>query len=344
MSQTKRTAVEPHKERSLRTPRTDRRDTTGAEVGKEFIVPFHIVQHLTAPLFTVFEGSHSGNGRKERRLVQLIRLQPAKEATAKTLVGDNGIGAHNPCNIERLGRSTKGNAARCGLVAHRSERNVAVAPKRHIAMYFVADDDDTALMAKSGKTPKRGGVPYHSGRVVRVGEDKHTTLVVCHLCQVVKVHLIAFARLAKRIVYHLNAISLRDQAERMVDWRLDDDLLARSEKHVEGHTNTLYDARNKAEPFACGLPTMACGNPFHHRRPILLRLHGIAEERMFETRLQSICNDRRCFKIHVRHPQGGKVGITVAFLQGIVLQGTRTTAFNNLVEIIFHLSVNQAIR
>ena len=62
---------------------------------------------------------------------------------------------------------------------------VLVAVERHVAMYLVADDDDATLVAEVGETAERIHVPNYSGRIVRVGEDEHTALLVCHLREIV---------------------------------------------------------------------------------------------------------------------------------------------------------------
>ena len=59
---------------------------------------------------------------------------------------------------------------------------------------------------------------------------------------------------------------------------LDDDLLVILHKHVDGHTDTFYDARYIGEPLALYLPLMVVINPSDGGGPQFLGHYGVAEE------------------------------------------------------------------
>lgn len=48
-----------------------------------------------------------GYGRHECGFVQLVCREPVEEALTNRFVGNNGIGADQACDVERLGRSSK---------------------------------------------------------------------------------------------------------------------------------------------------------------------------------------------------------------------------------------------
>ena len=178
-----------------------------------------------------------------------------------------------------------------------------VAPERHIAVDLVGDDEDVAVVAEVGQSGQRVFVPHDAGRVVGVREDKHLALVVSHLGQVVEVHRVgAVGVLVERVVDYLAAVSLWRQPERVVDGRLDDDLVARLGEDVHHHADALHDAGYVGEPFALYVPLMVVFQPLLHGGPIVFWLHSVAEERVGHSLAQRVGDEMWCLKVHVGHP------------------------------------------
>ena len=111
-------------------------------------------------------------------------------------------------------------------------------------MDLVRNHDDAPAVAEGGEPFETLAGPCDAGRIVRVRENEHPASVVAYGLEVLKVHFIPVDGLTERIEHDLPAVSLRHEAERMIDWRLDDDLLVLLQKGVYGHSDALDDARN----------------------------------------------------------------------------------------------------
>ena len=141
VGQSEPAAVEPYEERRLRAQGADGGNLPGAESDHLLDVALDVAEHLLPPRLAVAEGRDGGNGGEEVRAFELIDLEPGEELPAQRLVGDDGVGADDPGDVERFGRGAEGDAAASGGLRDRGEGDVAVSPKGHVAVYFVGDDD-----------------------------------------------------------------------------------------------------------------------------------------------------------------------------------------------------------
>ena len=196
-------------------------------------------------------------------------------------------------------------------------------------------------MAEGSQTAKRVPVPHYACRIVGIGKNQETAPVVADSLEIVKIHRIASVRIFnQRIIDHFPVIAFRHKTERMIDRRLDDDLVVRLEESIDYQTYALYDTRDVSKPFAFCLPAVMGQDPLLHRRPVISWLNRIAENRVLKPLAEGLHDERRRLEIHIRNPERDEVRVTVAFPQSIGLQGSGAAPFDNLVKIVSdHFSV-----
>ena len=122
-------------------------------------------------------------------------------------------------------------------------------------------------------------------------------------CEVVEIHGVgSVGVLLERVAHHLAAVALWREAEGVVHGWLNDDLVAGLREDVDHHANAFHDAWDEAEPLKLDVPLVVVVEPLLHGGPIVLRLDGVAEERVVEAMAKRFGDKRRCFEIHVGHP------------------------------------------
>ena len=136
-----------------------------------------------------------------------------------------------------------------------------VSEDSHIAVYLVADNENVPLPAEVGESCEGVAVPAYACRVVRIAQYKHPALVVGYLLKIVEVHHVSTVALSKRVVYHLAPVAFRHEPERMIDRRLDDDLLILLCEDVHSQSYSLDDARDERHPFSPYFPLVMAAYP-----------------------------------------------------------------------------------
>lgn len=193
-------------------------------------------------------------------------------------------------------------------------------------------------MTEIGESHERHFVPHQARRVVGVRQDEQLTLVVCHLCQILEVHLVrAVLMLLQRVKHHLASVALWRKAEGMVDGRLNDDLVAWFGEHVHRHAYAFHDAGYERHPFLVYCPLVLPFQPCCHRGPVGLWYHGVSEHRVLHAFAQSVDDEWRCLEIHVSHPQGQQVVTSKHLFEHAIFHGAGAPSFNRLVKIVLHI-------
>ena len=82
-----------------------------------------------------------GYGRHECGFVQLVCREPVEEALTNRFVVNNGIGADQACDVERLGRSSKRYTVLSRCFGYRGKRVMFGSEERHIGMNFIGNDE-----------------------------------------------------------------------------------------------------------------------------------------------------------------------------------------------------------
>ena len=77
----------------------------------------------------------------------------------------------------------------------------------------------------------------------------------------------------------------------MINWWLDDDFLIRTGEDIHHESDAFYDARDESDPLLLNIPLMVVMHPVDDARQIIGWLHGVAEERMFQSCLEGICDE-----------------------------------------------------
>ena len=193
-------------------------------------------------------------------------------------------------------------------------------------------------MTEIGESHERLLVPHQARRVVGVRQDEQLTLVVCHLCQVLKVHLVrAVLVLLQRVKHHLASVALGRKAEGMVDGRLNDDLVAWFGEHVHRHAYAFHDAGYERQPFLVYRPLVLPFQPCCHRGPVGLWHHGVSEHRVLHAFAQSVDDEWRCLEVHVCHPHGQQVVTSKHLFEHAIFHGAGAPSINRLVKIVLHI-------
>ena len=177
-------------------------------------------------------------------------------------------------------------------------------------------------------------LPDDAARVVRVGEDEQFTAVVDDGFELVEIHLVGTVHLLQRVENHLAAHGARHDAERMIDRRLDNHLVARMREALDREADTLHDAGDVAEPLLLDFPVVFIIDPFDDGPVIRLACEGVAEDRMLATLLQRVDDEVRRSEVHVGNPEGGEVGVSERLLQAVVLHAVGAAPVDDLVKVI----------
>ena len=203
-------------------------------------------------------------------------------------------------------------------------------------MDLIGNDGHMVPVADFGEFLQGLARPDDAGRVVRIREDQQPAgRIPEDRLQVLEVHVIAavFPQ-DQRIVDHLAAVVLRDQPERVIHRRLDDDFVFRTQQGVDDHADSLYDAGDEGEPFFLNFPAMAVAQPADDGFVPGLRHDRIAENRMFQPFFHGIHNERRRLEIHIGYPEGQQICSPEIIGEGFVFDRTGSAAVDNLVKIV----------
>ena len=172
---------------------------------------------------------------------------------------------------------------------------------------------------------------------MRIAENEYLALLIANLLQMTEIHLIiSIFTHFQRIEHHFPAISLWGQTERMINRRLDYNLLVFLGEHIDDHADALDDSWNKTDPLPLDIPLMMVSHPIHDRWQKIFWLYRIAEERMLQTGFDGICDKGGCLKIHISHPERKKILSSPTWQQSLMLEVTTARAVYDLIKIVFH--------
>ena len=147
----------------------------------------------------------------------------------------------------------------------------------HVAMNFVADNDDVVFVTDMCQPSQRFSIPADACRIVRIAEDEQTAFLIHYTCQLLEVHGIASVRqLLERVHHNLFSVTFGCQSEGMINRRLYNHLLVLLEEYVDGHSYSFYDTRYEGKPLATYLPVMMLLDPLDDGYPQFVRHHRIA--------------------------------------------------------------------
>ena len=185
-------AIEPNQERSLRAQRMDEWQVFAAVSFHKQYVFFHIAEHFPSPWFPVAEGCYSGDGCKDCRFIQFVGSKPVEVSLADVGIDDDGPTAHDSCNVERLGRSTEGDADFCGFIRDGGKGNVLMTEKSHVTMNLIADDQHLMAVADIGELYECIFAPHDTRWIVGIAENQHTAFGVLFqdVFQSLEIHVI----------------------------------------------------------------------------------------------------------------------------------------------------------
>ncbi len=212
-------------------------------------------------------------------------------------------------------------------------------------MYLVRDHHDVVFHGDIGQMTQRRSVPRDSDRVVGVGQNQHLAFVVQDAFQIVEIHFVSSARRPfQRIENHLAAVGLRHQTERMIDGRLNYDLVARPSESVDNHADSLYDSRDVAYVVALDVPAVMPSQPVGYAPPISVVFRRISEYGVVQTPLHGVYNEIGGLEIHIGHPHRQQIVATVVVFQSVVLHAMRAAPFSRFVEIVSFHHIFRALR
>ena len=123
----------------------------------------------------------------------------------------------------------------------------------------------------------------------------------------------------------------------MVDWRLDDDLVAFLREALDGKSDTFYDTGDVAEPFPFDVPVVFVVNPVDDALVIFVGIEGVAEDLMVATLAKGVHDKIRSTEIHIGDPKRDQIPIAKPLFQLVVFDAIGSLAVYNFVEVImFH--------
>ncbi len=121
-------AIQPDQEGGLRPHGLDAWKILFTETDDEVDVVLQIGDHVTPPLFAVFEGGERDDRREHGRFTELVHFQPCEEFSTKRVIGHDGVCTDNACDIEGLRGGRERDAVVGGSFRDGGERNVLVVP------------------------------------------------------------------------------------------------------------------------------------------------------------------------------------------------------------------------
>ena len=156
-------------------------------------------------------------------------------------------------------------------------------------MNLVADNEQMVLVAEVGELLKGLLVPGDTTWIMRVAKNEDLALFIANFLQIIEVHLvISILSHLQWVENHLSSVALWGKAEGMINGWLDDDFLIGLGKDIYHESDAFYDARDESDPLLLNIPLMMVANPVDDARQIIVWLHGVAEERMFQSCLEGI--------------------------------------------------------
>ena len=129
----------------------------------------------------------------------------------------------------------------------------------------------------------------------------------------------------------------------MVDGSLYKNPVTRLRQGIYHHANALDHSRHICHPFRLDVLSVMVGNPSAYGRPIFGGFDCIAYDRMLQTVLYGIKNERGSLEIHVCHPLRNQVIASITCLEHLVLKVARPGAVDYLVKIVFHKCFSEII-
>ena len=155
--------------------------------------------------------------------------------------------------------------------------------EHEIAVDLVGDHYAACAACGGGYAPQGRGIPLQSYGVVGVAEYHHARALLFHEAfQLVDIHgVMAGGFIAQqRVGKHLALVALDDLTERMVDRRLDEDLVAFTAEIVDGECDTSHDSGHECQFLAFHVEGVAPSEPSGYRLPVAVGSGTVAEHRV----------------------------------------------------------------
>ena len=181
-------------------------------------------------------------------------------------------------------------------------------------------------------------MPHDPARVMGVAKDKQFAIFVYHALQILEIHRIAALFLLQRIIDDLAFHRFRDNPERMVNRRLDDDFIARLGEALHDKADSFDDARDISEPLLLRFPHIFILQPCQDAIPIRVVAESISHDRVFASFLDCIQNKVRSPEVHVCHPQRKQALLSRESVRhSVIFHTRRPIPVDYFIEIIeFH--------
>ena len=207
-----------------------------------------------------------------------------------------------------------------------------------VGMYFVGDDECTAIPTDRRNLSQFFYRPDASSRIVGIAEDKYfTTLYI--LAETIEIDMILPVAKFQRRIDGFTPQTLRHQEERMVDRRHHHHPVARVSEALQGKSLTTDNAGHKSQHPTVHFPLMAVVQPRTDRGIPLFASKGISQYFMFQTFAQCVHHKRRSTEVHVGHPHGEQVISSPYILYAVPLHRVGAATFYDFIKIVFHCSV-----
>lgn len=140
---------------------------------------------------------------------------------------------------------------------------MGLAVKHQVAVDFVGDAHHSPLAADTAHLCQGLARPLYAHRVVGVAENHHRRMMLLDKAlKLLEVHLVvAILGQHQGVGQHLSPVALDDPAERMVDRRLDYDLVTFAGEMVDGVSDSSHHPGDKSKLLAGDVEAVVVGEP-----------------------------------------------------------------------------------
>ena len=279
-------------------------------------------------------------GRHKCRGVEFVNLKPMEKRLPDFRILHHTPRAHKTGDIKRLRRRTECDGHSSGILSTRGKRIMFPAGKHQVAVDFIGNDQNPIFTTQNPDFLQCLPAPLQTDRIVRITKNHHLR-AFCgeNPLQILQIHLIILAVPTQRVGNQLSLIPFDNHLERMVNRRLDNNLIACFGEEIDGECDAFHNTGHICQLLPFHLEAVTAVKPVDYRAPVCVGRAGIAINRMRNPLLQRCGYLSADLEVHVGNPQRCQVVFPEKHTQIVDFRTTASMPVNHFIKIIlFHIS------
>ena len=214
-------------------------------------------------------GRLGADGRHKSRGVELIDFKPVEKRFSYFRILDHTPRADKAGDIECLRRGPESYRHGGSVFAAVGKREVTAAAKHQIAVNLVGDHKHAIFAAEAPHLGQSLAAPLQTDRVVGIAHYHHLRVLFGkNPLKLLKIHLIVTPVPAKRIGDQLTLVTFNHNFERMIDRRLNHNLVPLLGEEIHGESDTFHHPGHISEFVALYLEAVTAVEPVDNRTPV----------------------------------------------------------------------------